>query len=200
MIVWLTSGDRAFGLDFWTPGFQMARGLTADLHEAAAAISVFLKGARLRQLQEAWPFVSFSPYAEAFERGEAEAIAFQWVRLLDPPPRARHLHGLRDFLIAASTEPRLRELYVFTSHYDLGFRRSVPFGQSPVLAWVRPVGEGRYRIAGADRRHLETAGPAPAQESVALVLAAMDLGAPATQSSDGVRHDEGPHDEQGLEE
>ncbi|RKR86678.1 hypothetical protein BDK92_0930 [Micromonospora pisi] len=190
--VHMTSGDRAFGLDFWTPGFQMAHGHTADLRDAAAAISMFLDGARLRQLGATWPFVSFGPFAEAFERGEAEAIAFRWQRLLDPPPpRARHLYGLHDFLVAASGEPRLRALYVFTSHYDLGFRRSVPNGQSRALAWVRPLGEGRYLIAGADRRQLYpdgpmgrtgwdtdsvagVLGPAPAQESVALVLTAMD--------------------------
>ncbi|MBF9132409.1 hypothetical protein I0C86_26170 [Plantactinospora sp. S1510] len=188
----MTSGGRAFGLDFWTPGFQLARGLTADLRDAAAAISMFLDGAGLRQLGAAWPFVNFGLFAEAFERGEPEAIAFRWQRLLDPPPpRARHLDGLRDFLVAASGEPRLRALYVFTSHYDLGFRRSVPDGQSRALAWVRPLGEGRYLIAGADRRQLDTVGPmgrtawdtdpvagalgpAPAQESVALVLTAMD--------------------------
>lgn len=188
----MTSGDRAFGLDFWTPGFQMARSRTADLRDAAAAISMFLDGARLRRLGAAWPFVTFGPLAEAFERGEAEAIAFRWQRLLEPPPpRARHLHGLRDFLVAASGEPRLRALDVFTSHWDLGFRQSVRDGQSRALAWVRPFGEGRYLIAGADRRQLYTAGPmrrtvwgtdpvpgalgpAPARESVALVLTAMD--------------------------
>jgi hypothetical protein len=187
----MTSGDRAFGLDFWTPGFRMAHGRTADLRDAAAAISMFLDGARLRQLGAAWPFVSFGPFAEAFERGEAEAIAFRWQQLLDPPPQARHPRGLHDFLVAASGEPRLRVLYVFTSHYDLGFRRSVPDGQSRALAWVRPLGESRYLIAGPDRRQLYGAGPmgrtgrdtdpvagalgpAPAQESVALVLTAMD--------------------------
>jgi hypothetical protein len=170
----------------------MAHGRTADLRKAAAAISTFLDGATLQRLTAAWPFVSFGPFAEAFERSEAEAIAFRWQRLLDPPPaRARHLHGLYDFLVAASDEPRIRVLYPFTSHFDLGLRRSVPYGQSWVSAWVRPFGEGRYLIAGRDRRQLYTAGssrrtvwdtepvagalgPASAQESVALVLTAMD--------------------------
>src|SRR4051812_11781361 len=35
--VHMTSGDRAFGLDFWTPGFHIAHGLTAELRDAAAA-------------------------------------------------------------------------------------------------------------------------------------------------------------------
>jgi hypothetical protein len=63
--------------------------------------------------------------------------------------------------------------------------------QGRVLAWVRPLGEGRYLVAGPNRRQPYGAGPlgregwdtnpvsgalgpAPAQESVALVLTVMD--------------------------
>ncbi|GIE77302.1 hypothetical protein Aph02nite_32520 [Actinoplanes philippinensis] len=123
---------------------------------------------------------------------EAEMIGERWRRLLDVPPgRAPHLHDLHDFLTAAAAEPRLRALCPFTSHQDLGFRRSVAETPSRALAWVRPFGEGRYLIAGPDRRGLHTPGPqpvtlwgtppvpgalgpAPARESVALVLAVLD--------------------------
>lgn len=184
----MTPGDRAFALDLGIPGLQMAHGLAADLHDVAAAIFTFLNGATLRQLSAAWPFVTFDPIAAAFERSEAEAITYRWHQLLDPTTaHARHLHELRDFLVAAAVEPRLHALYPFTSHHDLGFRRSVPHTKGRALAWVRPLGEGRYLIAGQDRRQLHTAGPilgtgpAPgvlgptaAHESVALVLDAMD--------------------------
>jgi hypothetical protein len=193
----MLSGDRAFGLDFWTPGFRMADGLTASLREAASAISMFLAGSRLRDLSATWPYVRFGPIAEAFESNEAEAITVRWRQLLAPPPaRARHLHNLHAFLVAASDEPRLRALYPFTSHLDLGFRQSVPHMQSQALAWVRPFGEDRYLIAGPDRRQLYTAGPTPmtiwghapvagalgpvtARESVPLVLTAMNQDARA---------------------
>lgn len=190
--VHMTSGGRAFALDLGVPGFQMAHGRTADLREVAAAIATFLNGATLRQLGAAWPFVTFSPFAAAFERGEPDAIAYRWQQLLDPTTaRTRQLPDLRDFLVAAIGEPRLHALYPFTSHYDLGFRRSVLHTQSQALAWVRPLGEGRYLIAGQDRRQLHTTGPipktiwdtdpipgalgpAPAQESIALVLQVID--------------------------
>ncbi|MBO3743997.1 DUF6193 family natural product biosynthesis protein [Actinoplanes flavus] len=192
VFVHMTSGDRAFALDFWTPGLQLAHGLTSDLRDAVGAISMFLDGVGLRHLRVARPFVSFGPFAEAFERGEAEAIAFRWRQLLHPAPDwPQRWHGLHDFLVAASDEPRLRALYPFTSHFDLGFRRSVPDGQSRALGWVRPVGNGRYLVAGSNRRKLHAAGPmgrtnwdgdpvpggpapTPAQESVALLLTAMD--------------------------
>ncbi|MEU8663939.1 DUF6193 family natural product biosynthesis protein [Actinoplanes philippinensis] len=123
---------------------------------------------------------------------EAEVIGERWRRLLDvPPDRARYLHDLHDFLVAAADEPRLRVLCPFTSHLDLGFRRSVAESPNRALAWVRPFGPGRYLIAGPDRRQLHTPGPepvttwgtppvpgalgpAPARESVALVLTVLD--------------------------
>ncbi|GLW34521.1 DUF6193 family natural product biosynthesis protein [Actinoplanes regularis] len=177
----LVAGDRAFGLSFWLQDFQMAGGRTANLREAASAIALFLAGTGLRDLSASRPFVRFGPVAEAFERGAAEAIAARWRQLLDAPPaRARHLHRLQAFLVAAADEPRLRALYPFTSHHDLGFRQSVPSSRSRALAWVRPYGEDRYLISGPDRRLLHTAGslagalgPATARESVPLVLAAM---------------------------
>jgi hypothetical protein len=187
----LISGDRTFLVDFWTPGLRLAHGRTADLAEAAAAMAMFVTGAGLRHLGEAWPFVTYGELAEAYERSEADAIAVRWRQLLDPPARAGHLQDLRDVLAAAAEEPRLRALYPFTSHLDLGFRRSVPDASSRALAWVRPFTGGRYLVAGPDRRQLYTEGPvrqtiwgeeplrgalgpATARESVALILTAMD--------------------------
>jgi hypothetical protein len=185
--VHLTPGERTFAVDFWTSGMQMASGSASDLAHVAAAVDVFLGGADLRRLHAVWPFVEYHGLAEAFERGQPEAIDYIWRRMLTDPPR----HGLHDFLLAAADEPRLRALFPFTSHFDLGFRRFVRSPENPVLAWVRPCGDGHYLIAGPDRRQLYTPGPtrrtmwneepvpgalgpAAARESVALVLTALD--------------------------
>lgn len=130
--------------------------------------------------------------AAAFERDEVE---LRWQQYLEPPPaRAQYMRNLFAFLVAASEEPRLRALFPHTSHQDLGFRRSVCGTANQALAWVRPFGEDRYLIAGPDRRQLFSAagrtmrneepvagalGPAPARESVVLVLAALDRDVPA---------------------
>ena len=188
----MAKDGRVFLLRFWMRGMRMASGSTDDLDDTAAAISMFLSGVGVRQLGVSWPFVSFGGFAEAFAHGEHEAITYRWRQYLDSPPaRARYMLDLRDFLTAALGEPRLRALFPFTSHQDLGFRRSVCDMPSPALAWVRPFGEGQYLIAGADRRQLYTAGPvrrtiwggepvpgalgpAGAQDSVALVLVGLD--------------------------
>jgi hypothetical protein len=192
--VHLTAGQRMFAVDLWSPGFRMAHGSAPDLAHVAAAAGMFLDGAGLRQLRSAWPFVKHGELAEALERGEPEAIACRWRRMLTGPPLRDRRGELHDFLVAAADEPRLRMLYPFTSHFDLGFRGSVRDGQSPALAWVRPFGDSRYLIAGPDRRQLYmpgpvrrtlwdrepvpgALGPATAQESVALVLTAMDRAA-----------------------
>ncbi|MFC4069230.1 DUF6193 family natural product biosynthesis protein [Actinoplanes subglobosus] len=189
--VHMSPGARAFSIGFWTSGFNLAAGSTPDLAQAAAAISMFLNGAGLRQIHEAWPFMTYSDFAEALERSEADAIDFWWRRFLTrprPPDRRGDLH---DFLVEAEAEPRLRALFPFTSHADLGLRRLVRSTPNTALAWVRPLGDGRYLIAGPDRRQLYTPGPTPkniwgedpepgalgpaaARESVALTLAVMD--------------------------
>jgi hypothetical protein len=147
--VHMRSGDRAFAVDLGIPGFQMAHGLTADLRNAAGAISTFLNGATLRQLGAAWPFVTFSPFAEAFERGEADAIAYRWQQLLDPASvRARQRRDLHDFLVAASGEPRLcASTPEPTPHQrpSLGTTRRRPVTRAPaVTTATRPSAGQRH--------------------------------------------------------
>ncbi|GAA0429680.1 hypothetical protein Aca07nite_38180 [Actinoplanes capillaceus] len=163
--------DRAFLLEFWMRGVRMARGRTADLGEVAAGIGTFLSGATVAELSATHAFVTYGGFAEAFERGEAEAIAFRWARYLDgeePVPHGRQLDG---FLRAAAEEPRLRALYPFTSHWDFGLRPGVADTPNRAVAWIRPVGD-RYLVAGGDRGDLDrTADPVGASDAVARILA-----------------------------
>ncbi|MFG1603635.1 DUF6193 family natural product biosynthesis protein [Actinoplanes sp. NPDC049265] len=183
------TSSRAFLIQLWTRTVQMAYGSIDTPDRAAAAIGMFLSGVPLRRLTSAWPFLTFTGFAEAFERGEPYAIAFRWQEYLDiSSTRSLPLLNLHAFLLAASTEPRLRALFPFTSHADLGFRRQVSDPASRSLAWVRPHGEGRYLVTGPHRARLGrpgpirtpdlgpvpgALGPAGPGESVTLVLRAM---------------------------
>ncbi|MEV6638043.1 DUF6193 family natural product biosynthesis protein [Actinoplanes sp. NPDC051470] len=152
--------ERAFLLQFWMRGVQMAQGSATGIADAAAATWMFLSGAPVRRLASVWPFVTFSGFAEAFERGESAAIAYRWQEYLDiSSTRSLHLLDLHAFLTAAAAEPRLRALFPFTSHIDLGFRRSIGDPRDSALAWVRPHGEGRYLVTGPDRDRLGKPGP-----------------------------------------
>ncbi|MEV4719213.1 hypothetical protein AB0J94_18635 [Micromonospora noduli] len=64
-------GERVFLMRFWARGVCLARGDTDDLHAVAGAMRAWQSGSRLRELGHEWPFVAFSPLAEAHERGEA---------------------------------------------------------------------------------------------------------------------------------
>lgn len=167
--------ERVFLLDLWMRGVLMAQGQTTDPDELAGAIALFLSGAAIRQVGAARPFVRFGGFAEAFERGESEAIDHRWRQYLDiSSTRAPHLLDLHAFLVAASAAPRLRALFPFTSHLDLGLRHSVTGGEA--LAWIRPSGDGEYLVA-TNRRHLDkptTIAPGDPEHSVTLTLAALN--------------------------
>ena len=167
--------ERVFLLDLWMRGVLMAQGQTTDPDAVAGAIALFLAGAKIRQVGAARPFIRFGSFAEAFERGEPAAIAHRWRQYLDlSSTRAPYLLNLYAFLVAASDSPRLRALFPFTSHVDLGLRESVVGGGA--LAWVRPSGDGLYLVA-TNRRDLDkptALAPADAPRSVGLVLAALN--------------------------
>jgi len=93
-----------------------------------------------------------------------------WQSFRDAPDRAGELAGLQAFCAAALDEPRLRELYPFTSSYLLGFRRTVDYTPG-VGVWVQPVGGNRYQVRGPELREY---GEADAAGSVKMVLSALD--------------------------
>jgi len=166
--------ERAFLVQMWMRGVQMARGETPDLDDVAGAVRLFLAGAPVRRLASAWPFTRFDGFAEAYEQSEHAAINYRWRQYLDiSSTTSLSLLDLHAFLLVASGEPRLRALFPFVSHLDLGFRRSVSGSPDDALAWIRPHGDGRYLVT-TDRRRLDTrvdTSPIDPEIGVALVVA-----------------------------
>jgi len=163
------SQERVFTMQFWAPhGLHLASGSTSELAAVGGSIHLWLGGALLRDLNAAWPFVQFSPWAEACERGKG--IEYTWQRYVTNAQHAPHLTALHSFLAAAIREPRLRALYPFTSIGTLGFRPTVHHKRSIGL-WVQPLGDGRYRVRGPGPREV---GAADAAGSVELALTVLD--------------------------
>jgi hypothetical protein len=77
----------------------MARGNTDDLHAVAGAMRAWQSRARVRELGSEWPFVTFSPLAEAHERGEA--AEYTWRRYHENARGAPQLLRLRSFITFA---------------------------------------------------------------------------------------------------
>ncbi|SCL44506.1 hypothetical protein GA0070606_0323 [Micromonospora citrea] len=169
-------GERAFCLRLRARGVGMARGTTVELSGVAAAMHAWQSGVRLRQLVSAWPFLRTDGFAEAYERGDAEAIGHRWRQYHEDPSQARQLTRLRPFVAHAFREPRLRALLPYTSHRTLRFSRTVSLPYSDDCPFVEPLRDGRYLVRAADGREL---GTADAAGGVALVLAALDASAGA---------------------
>ncbi|MEU6076253.1 DUF6193 family natural product biosynthesis protein [Micromonospora sp. NPDC047074] len=162
--------ERAFCLQFWTRGVVMARGTTDELSAVTGSMHGWQSGMRVGELTSAWPFLSANGFAEAFERGDAEAIDHRWRRYHDNSPPASHLTRLHPFIALAFHQPRLRALLPYTSHWTLRFSRTVGHPYSRELPSVHPLADGRYRVITTDGHEL---GTADAAGCVALVLTAL---------------------------
>lgn len=153
--VFIGSESRWFNIHGLHQGVQLLSGSTSDLGELARAAAGWRSGARLREIQKAAPFIKVSELAEAHERGPAEAVTVQWRLLLeslrqkaDRLPLARQTLALAEM---AATEPKLRQLYPFTSHWSLHFTTCTGFPYSWDVPFVDPLRDGRYRVCGPSR-------------------------------------------------
>lgn len=75
--------ERAFCLQLWTRGVLMCSGATGELAALAGAVHDWQSGLPISDLTAAWRFLESNGFAEAFERGEAEAIDYVWHRYRD---------------------------------------------------------------------------------------------------------------------
>ncbi|MFI0977593.1 DUF6193 family natural product biosynthesis protein [Streptomyces sp. NPDC021093] len=172
---WISIGSasRWFIINGWRQGVQLLSGSTSDLGELARAAAGWRNGAELREIQKVAPFIEVSDLAEAHERGPAAAVNVQWRFLLeDLRQEADRLDLARrtlELAEAASAEPKLRQLYPFTSHWSLHFTTCTGFPYSWDVPFVDPLSNGRYRVCGPSRGTvIGEAGTA--EDAVALVV------------------------------
>ncbi|WP_433261323.1 DUF6193 family natural product biosynthesis protein [Actinosynnema sp. CS-041913] len=160
--------ERVFLMRFRVHDVELASGTTSDLAAVAGSIATWTGGALVRDLSAAWPFAQFSPWSEAYERGEG--IEWRWQRYVGHRGLPPHLTALRPFLVAAMGQPRLRALYPFTSMYTLGFRPTIRYVESDG-PWVQSLDDGRFRVRGRGGKEV---GVDDADHSVTLALAVLD--------------------------
>lgn len=123
----------------------------------------------------------------ARRRGPAAVLEARWQSLLASWRWSRDVHAVRrpgntfrgvvPLLEAAYAEPRLRQLYPFTSHWNLLFSNRIGYPHDVTAPLVVPLSDGRFRVH--DRRSETVVGEAgTAQEAIELVIAHLpaDLG------------------------
>lgn len=169
---------RSFQISGWSRGAQLISGSTADVRELLRAGAIWRSGSALADIRSLCPWIEVSELALAHERGPSEAVTVMWglVRA-----QMRELIDGQSFELgirvadAAYAEPRLRELFPFTSHWVLCLSRCTGSPHSsdvPCIGYV--LEKQRYQVRWPgwyDLDRLVIGEAATAEEAVALVIA-----------------------------
>ena len=165
--IYIGSHIRMFSFDFWNRGVCLAHGATPEILEMAKSIDKWIaSGCSTGELMSMFSFVKVDQSASAYERGEE--VEMQWQDCL--ASFGTRFPKLMAFVNAAAAEPKLRQLFPFTSLNYFCFSRCTgyPFTQdTPVVV---PLGQDQYEIMSYSG---ESLGRGNAAEAVAIAVAAL---------------------------
>lgn len=119
--VHIVADSRRFGVSGWSRGVQLITGATPDLADVVRAGVAWGQGRNLQELRTELSFLRSSERAEAHDRGPAAVVELQWRTMWEQAAEEPDFTGFGELVKAAHAEPRLRQLYVFSSHWTLGF-------------------------------------------------------------------------------
>ena len=160
---------RAFGVDLWAEGVQYLKGWTAELREVAIVFDAWLsdESSSGEEMEQRFEFLALEQFARIYERGEA--TEHMWRRLIEhgaPEPR---LHPL---ILAAAEEPKLRQLWPFTSMGTLCFSRWVGDSSGDLPA-ADPCDSGFRVYAPSEFGQGRVIGEGDAAHAVELLVSAL---------------------------
>ncbi|WP_313896956.1 DUF6193 family natural product biosynthesis protein [Streptomyces sp. GC420] len=167
--------SRWFGVSGRSRGVELITGGTPDLDDVVRAGVAWGEGRTLRELQELQPFLQFSELAEAHERGPAAAVETQWCLMRRQAADAPDFPQFGLLVEAAHAEPRLRQLYPFSSHWTLGFNTHTGIPCLPEVAIVPSYEDRPYRVQKFPHGGV-IAEAATAEEAAALAVAHLPAG------------------------
>ncbi|MET8265588.1 DUF6193 family natural product biosynthesis protein [Micromonospora arida] len=181
-----STDERRFRIEGWGQGIQLIAGTTGDLVEVVRAAHNWRSGMPLHDIRRSVPFVVLTRRGEVVEQGPAGVVAAEWQWLRQSTSEADGPNH-RALIEAASNEPRLRQLYPYTSHSVLNFSTTTgyPFSPSPVSLSAHGS-PSNFRVWGRREVLGETA---TATEAVALAAAHLpaDLGPAVAGRYEGQR-------------
>lgn len=165
--VYVGAEKRMFGFDFWNQGVCLAYGATPEILEVARSIDKWVASScTTAELASAFRFVQVEPAAAAYERGEE--VEMRWQEYL--ASLAETLPELRAFVTAAAAEPKLRQLFPFTSLNRFCFSRCTGYPFTRDTPHVVPLGRDQYEVISSSG---ESLGRGNAADAVALAVAAL---------------------------
>ncbi|WP_459647499.1 DUF6193 family natural product biosynthesis protein [Kitasatospora sp. Ki12] len=184
---------RWFGVTGWSRGIEMVAGGTTDLGDVVRAGVAWGSGKSLGELGELLPWLASGEFARAAERGPADAVEVAWRRLGEQAAEAPEFPEFGALVEATRAEPRLRQLFPFSSMWRVGFRAGLGNGHPPAVVVIPGDATRPYRVqrnlafqGGEDWRDEYLIGEAGTAEEAAALAAAhvpADLG-PAVAGPD----------------
>ncbi|MFD9078302.1 DUF6193 family natural product biosynthesis protein [Streptomyces erythrochromogenes] len=167
--------SRWFGVSGWSQGIELITGSTADLADVVRAGVAWGQGGSLRELRAELPFLHSGERAEAYDRGPAAVVELQWRSMRREAAEAPDFPEFGALVEAAHAERRLRELYVFSSHWTLGFSSCTGFPFQDEVAIAPSRGGSPYRVL--KHPHADAIGEAvTAEGAVALAVSLLPAG------------------------
>jgi hypothetical protein len=160
---------RAFGVDLWAEGVQYLKGWTNELGDVASVFDAWLsdESPSGEEMEQRFEFLTLEQFARIYERGEA--IEHMWRRLIKHGAMEPRLHPL---ILAAAEEPRLRQLWPFTSMWTLCFSRWVG-GHSGDLPSADPCDNGFRVYAPSEFGRGRVLGEGDPADAVELLVSAL---------------------------
>lgn len=178
--------SRWFGVSGWCQGVELITGATPDVADVVRAGAAWGRGTSLRELRAELPFLRSSERAEAHERGPAAVVELQWRTMREQAAEEPDFTGFAELVEAAHAEPRLRQLYVFSSHWTLGFSSCTGYPFRNEVAIVPSSKGSPFRLKTHPSSDDVLGEAATAEEAVALAVCHLpaDLGPAVTGTAE----------------
>ncbi|MEU9149908.1 DUF6193 family natural product biosynthesis protein [Streptomyces sp. NPDC048417] len=170
LLVFPRTDARGFRLVGRSREVDILTGEARDLADVVEAGAAWAAGTAVPEMRDGLPFLQFDALAEAHERGPEAAVAAQWGRLKEKAAGTASFPEFGRLVEAAYAEPRLRQLFPFTSHWTVAFSSCTARPYHDEIAIAPQYGGGPYLVL----RHPNTGmlgEAATVEEAVALALA-----------------------------
>jgi hypothetical protein len=162
--VYIGAEKRMFLFDFWNRGVCLAHGATPEILEMAGSIDKWIASAcTTDELARAFRCVTIAAFAAVYERGEE--VEARWRQYL--ASLGETFPELTAFVAVAAAEPKLRQLFPFTSLNRFCFSRCTGYPFTGDTPHVVPLGWDQYEVISASGDSL---GRGNAVEAVAFVV------------------------------
>ncbi|MFF5305472.1 DUF6193 family natural product biosynthesis protein [Streptomyces sp. NPDC013161] len=121
LTVFLRTDIRGFQVSGRSGEVEIVRGETGELGDIVRAGAAWAAGTPVPLMRDTQAFLLFDELAEAHERGPEAAVAARWDQLREQAAGAPDFGEFGRLVEVAYEEPRLRQLFPFTSHWTVAF-------------------------------------------------------------------------------